>query len=1298
MTQLVLGAAGAAVGYVIGGPTGAMIGWTVGSTIGSVIAQKTQHVDGPRLSDLRVTGSAYGAPIAVIEGHYRTAGQIVWASDKYAITTTTSEGGKGGPRVETTNVEYRVDLLYLVSGEPIAGIARIWRDGKLVWNARADAPDGTWTNSAAAPDWTELIVYPGDAAQLPDPTIEAALGVGNVPAYRGRGTVMIRGLNLGSSGVLPNLTFEVCRSAVLDNAGADVVLQSSFAGNDSTDVSASAMGPAALAGGATLSGDALQIPYGVGPSSRAYWSGADGSPMGHAANTAWTLEAIVTPGLINDGYPWTLFSIKRNESLGGPFFSVLCYKTSGVYGKLALAADGSAWDYGPLTPPCFTGGRVHVALVVPAGSPTAARIYVDGVLQLTTASSSTMNTSFIDTHVLIEAGWNSSGVSGGTVHAIRKTNRELYTGTSFTPPTDFAPPDLPFPIVTPLDEPLADVVTRRCLAAGLTAGQIDVTGLAGLYVRGLAISQVSSPRSVLEALATAYQFDCVESGGLLKFVRRGAAPLAALPYGSMGATAGEQAEEPLPLQLLNDIEAPARITVRYLDADADYQDGAQSSDRLLGPSLREDSVELPLVLTAAEAKAIADIAVMDVAASQRTAGPVAVCNDYAALEPADVLPLTDVDGTSYRARILSIRSSHGVHALSTVIEDASILASTVGTTPSTGGSSVVAVAGDTTLVLLDIPLLRDDDDGPGFYAAVKGASPWPGCALYASADNVTWSLVASIGEATQIGTCTSTLGAWSGGAVFDEKNTVTVDTGGQALASWSRDDILAGTATGYVIGAELIYARTATLVSPGVYTLSGLLRGRRGTEWAIAGHGAGERFVALPVNGRGLRRVALDSGDIGVTRWYKAVTAGRALDTATAQAFACSGVSQVPFAPVDLRKAVADAAVAVTWKRRTRRATRFTGAGGISVPLGETSEAYTATLRDGSSALVSSEVVSSAAWSNGGAVATRHLTLPTRDLRSIGGELVGLRDDQLGNAANPVYLLRADPATGLPVEQGPQLCTGRVAQWAANGDDLYVASSDIEWLATPAYYTGGHVRRYVRTALGTVAATYTAATPGDPAGIAHDGTYAWMTESQGDNLRKLNGSTLASIATYAMGAELGRLLHDAATLWICSPGSDELVHWDIATTSDILRIATGPRPVDLVLTSANAFVQTTAGIEVYDRGTGALVAAPSIGTVSGGMCAFGAGYVAVVAYDGAAKLVLLDAATGAVNRTLRLAPPYLHAASAVDGTTLYLTTSAPGSSAQTDGYELAAPGLAGYTLTVAQRGALGDGYAASITL
>lgn len=48
--------------------------------------------------------------------------------------------------------------------------------------------------------------YSGDAAQLPDPTYEAA--VTSAPAYRGRITVMLEGLQLGNSGVIPNLTFE----------------------------------------------------------------------------------------------------------------------------------------------------------------------------------------------------------------------------------------------------------------------------------------------------------------------------------------------------------------------------------------------------------------------------------------------------------------------------------------------------------------------------------------------------------------------------------------------------------------------------------------------------------------------------------------------------------------------------------------------------------------------------------------------------------------------------------------------------------------------------------------------------------------------------------------------------------------------------------------------------------------------------------------------------------------------------------------------------------------------------------
>jgi hypothetical protein len=36
-----------------------------------------------------------------------------------------------------------------------------------------------------------------------------------------------------------------------------------------------------------------------------------------------------------------------------------------------------------------------------------------------------------------------------------------------------------------------------------------------------------------------------------------------------------------------------------------------------------------------------------------------------------------------------------------------------------------------------------------------------------------------------------------------------------------------------------------TVLASGLYELSGLLRGRRGTEWAMASHVTGERFILL---------------------------------------------------------------------------------------------------------------------------------------------------------------------------------------------------------------------------------------------------------------------------------------------------------------------------------------------------------------------------------------------------------------------------------------------------------------------
>src|SRR5574337_2184722 len=203
MAQLAIAAAGAAIGSVIAPGIGTSIGWALGSMVGAQFGPK-QKSYGPRLEDLRVTGSEYGQTIPWVAGHPRVAGQVWWASNRREISTTTSSGGKGGPGAESTSYKYEIYILYVLTNREISAIRRIWLNGKLVWTAHADASASSLAEGEEHAPWGRMTVYTGSAAQLPDPAYDAA--VTNAPAYRGRGSVFIESLQLGNSGVIPNLT------------------------------------------------------------------------------------------------------------------------------------------------------------------------------------------------------------------------------------------------------------------------------------------------------------------------------------------------------------------------------------------------------------------------------------------------------------------------------------------------------------------------------------------------------------------------------------------------------------------------------------------------------------------------------------------------------------------------------------------------------------------------------------------------------------------------------------------------------------------------------------------------------------------------------------------------------------------------------------------------------------------------------------------------------------------------------------------------------------------------------------
>lgn len=184
------------VGSVFGGPLGASLGAAVGGLIDQALFSPT--IQGPRLSDLKVTSSAFGSPIPLIYGPtVRTSGNIIWTTG--LVEKKHKKGGKGGPTVKTYT--YSTSLAVLVCQGRVGNLKKVWANSKLIYDSTA-TPTG--------PVYSSLTWYTGTTTQNPDPVMESYLGAGNVPGYRGLAYCVIDGFQLADFGnSVPNLEFEI---------------------------------------------------------------------------------------------------------------------------------------------------------------------------------------------------------------------------------------------------------------------------------------------------------------------------------------------------------------------------------------------------------------------------------------------------------------------------------------------------------------------------------------------------------------------------------------------------------------------------------------------------------------------------------------------------------------------------------------------------------------------------------------------------------------------------------------------------------------------------------------------------------------------------------------------------------------------------------------------------------------------------------------------------------------------------------------------------------------------------------
>lgn len=494
---------------------------------------------------------------------------------------------------------------------------------------------------------------------------------------------------------------------------------------------------------------------------------------------------------------------------------------------------------------------------------------------------------------------------------------------------------------------------------------VSVIGLNDI-VQGYVISRQSPVFSALLPIEIGYNFEVSEQFGQLRCVERARAPKGTIPIDNMGATADEiRTPNPVTYTNVTEVQMPDEVSITFSDPALDFQPNTQKAFRREGNAVNKITKELPLVLSADRARQIADRALWG-AWSAKTGAKFRVSDTWVRPQPGDIMCIP-VAGEYPAFKITrSNRGFDGVIEIDTSRDDPEIYTSQAQGTAGSIRTQSIQIPGDTTLINLDAPLLRDTDPASGFYWAVTAASDgWRGATIKRSSDGgSTYGIVSDVVLRSPIGNVTGVVP--SGPTVtWDRSTTITVTLTHSSNTLESVDELLVlnGNNAAWIGPSgggegEVVQFATATLVAPLTYELTDLLRGRLGTEHAVGSHGANEVFVLLK-SGR------LGGSDFGTNDWdkerlYKPVSFLNDELITDAQSFTNTGVRAKPLSPVHVAGSRDGSNnLTVTWLRRSRL--RQPGLGGGTLPLGETTEAYEVDVLSGATVVRTISVTSETA-------------------------------------------------------------------------------------------------------------------------------------------------------------------------------------------------------------------------------------------------------------------------------------------------------------------------------------------------
>lgn len=499
--------------------------------------------------------------------------------------------------------------------------------------------------------------------------------------------------------------------------------------------------------------------------------------------------------------------------------------------------------------------------------------------------------------------------------------------------------------------PIAPFIQYVSERVGLTAADIDVTDVDDT-VFGYYVVRATAAKQVLAPLASACQFDAVESDYKMKFFHRGKPSSVSITQAELQPRGDEG--QILEENRAQELELPSRVLIRYPDQDNAYGVGSQSDTRPSVPfrTMQSDgynTVETPIIMNATRAKRLAQMTLYT-AWQERSSYKYQPDPKYAYLDPTDTLDLTMADGTSYHQRIVKMVIGADLNVdVEAIGEDG---ATYVSDAQGDGGKPPqfeIPQVFSSALVLLDVPYLRDQDVNsvrPVLYGKISGyGNPgWRGAIAFKAltTDDTYTPQFTETDQSTQ-GYVTSVLPPTSSPWATDNETVmqVVMTSGIDRLASVTQEAML-NWANAAAVSApngewEIIQYRDVTVIDEKTVELRGILRGRRGTDPFTDGHKSGDLIIFMMLNETNV--VEFPTAEIASPRNWKAVSSGQYIERTPVVTYTPRGNSLRPYAPVFVNVAPSGADWNITWVRRTRFGGELLDGIG-TVPLNETTESY----------------------------------------------------------------------------------------------------------------------------------------------------------------------------------------------------------------------------------------------------------------------------------------------------------------------------------------------------------------------